>query len=213
MALLADGLHMASHTVALGLALFAYIYARRHAHDARFSLGTGKVNALGGFSGALLLAVFSLFMAWESIDRFLNPIDILFDQALIVAAVGLVVNLVSAFLLKHEPHGHGDHHHHHDHSGHAHGGDHNLRSAYLHVIADALTSVGAILALLAGKLYGWGWMDPAIGLVGSVLVASWAWTLIRSTSHVLLDHQAPAPMLAAIKSALVDGTEDRVPLD
>lgn len=208
MALLADGLHMASHTVALGLALFAYVYARRHAHDSRFSLGTGKVNALGGFSGALLLAVFAVFMAVESVDRFLHPVAIFFDQALVVASVGLVVNVVSALLLKHEPHGHDEHHG--AHGGHSHRGDYNLRSAYLHVLADALTSVAAIVALLAGKLYGWAWMDPTMGLVGSVLVAVWAWTLMRASSHVLLDHQAPAPMIAAIRSALEHDSDDRV---
>ncbi len=212
MALLADGLHMASHAVALGLALFAYVYARRHAHDPRFSFGTGKVNALGGFTGALLLAVFAAFMAWESVLRFMEPVTILFDQAIWVATLGLAVNVVSAVVLKSQHHGpghaHGHAHHHHDH--HTHGGDHNLRSAYLHVVADALTSVAAIVALLAGKFFGLGWMDPAMGLVGSALVATWAWTLLRESARVLLDHQAPGPIVSEIRSVLESHADDRV---
>ncbi len=173
MALLADGLHMASHATALAIATFAYVYARRHARDQRFSFGTGKVNSLAGFAGAILLAMFSCMMVWESIDRLLNPISIAFDQALIVAVVGLVVNGLSVFILGHsglddaaasahdsagdsheqQDHHHDHHGHHHDHQAHhghhhGHGHDHNLRSAYLHVLADTLTSVLAILALL-----------------------------------------------------------------
>lgn len=211
MALLADGLHMASHAVALGLAYFAYVYARRHAHDPRFSFGTGKVNALGGFTGALLLAVFAAFMAVESTQRFFAPVTILFDQAIVVACLGLAVNVVSALILKHEHHGHHHHdhghhhhghgHHHHDHA-HTHEQDHNLRSAYLHVLADAVTSLAAIVALLAGKYFGLNWMDPAMGLVGSALVATWSWTLLRDSGRVLLDHQAPAPLLDGVRAAL-----------
>lgn len=224
MALLADGLHMASHTVALGLALFAYVYARRRAHDERFSFGTGKVNALGGFSGALLLAIFALSMAWASFDRFLHPVHIRLDEAIFVASLGLVVNIVSALLLSARPpaaregggaeHEHDAVHHHghsHDHGhGHSHEHDHNLRSAYLHVMADALTSVGAIVALLAAKYFGLSWMDPAMGIVGSLLVSVWAWSLLRSSSRVLLDHQAPAQVLAGVRSALEEGASARV---
>ena len=152
MALLADGLHMASHAVALGINAFAYVYARKHAHDARFSFGTGKVNALGGFTGAILLAGFALMMAWESVDRLIFPVEIVFNSAIVVAVLGLLVNGASVFILdhRHDEHhddsdGHHDHHH-----------DHNLRSAYLHVLADALTSLLAIFALLAAKYFGMG---------------------------------------------------------
>ncbi|MFW2372766.1 MAG: CDF family Co(II)/Ni(II) efflux transporter DmeF [Gammaproteobacteria bacterium] len=183
MALYADGLHMASHTVALGITAFAYIYARRYAHDERYSFGTGKVNALGGFSGAILLAVFALIMAWESVARLINPVEIIYNQAIFVAVVGLVVNGVSMMILGHE-------HHHHEHEHHHHGHDHNLRSAYLHVLADALTSVLAIVALLAAKYYGVIWMDPLMGIVGAILVSRWSLGLIKASSDVLLDKQA-----------------------
>ena len=211
MALLADGLHMASHTVALGITAVAYVYARKHAHDERYSFGTGKVNALGGFTGAVLLALFAAIMAWESISRLLNPIDILFDQAIIVAVLGLVVNGASLFILgrQHDDGasslGHGHSH------GHGHGhDDHNLRAATLHVLADALTSLFAIFALLAGKYFGWNWLDPVMGIVGAVLVARWSWGLLRDTSHVLLDRQAPTRICDSIKTAIEAGNDDRV---
>jgi cation diffusion facilitator family transporter len=195
MALLADGLHMASHASALAISLFAYIYARRHAHDERFCFGTGKVNSLAGFTGAVLLALFALLMAWESVRRLLNPVEIAFDQAIGVAILGLIVNGLSIFVL-----GGGDSHDHHHHedddqSPHAHGPhehhDHNLRSAYLHVMADALTSVLAIMALLGGKYLSLNWLDPVIGVAGAILVARWSTGLLRTTSRVLLDHQGP----------------------
>lgn len=215
MALLADGLHMGSHALALGIAVFAYVYARRHAHDARFNFGTGKVNALGGFTGAILLAFFAAAMAWESAHRFFNPVPIAFNQAIFVAFVGLAVNALSVLIL-----GHGDepedeeHHHHrhehehehehphpHEHSHHAHH-DHNLRSAYLHVLADALTSLFAIVALLTGKYLGWMWMDPLMGIVGAVMVALWSKGLLQATARVLLDMQVPENLRTAITSAL-----------
>ena len=205
MALLADGLHMASHSVALGLALIAYVYARRHAADRRFSFGTGKVNALAGFSGALLLAVFATGMALESVSRFVEPVSIEFNQAILVACLGLVVNVVSALLLQSQPHSHGADAHAHSHThghDHAHEQDLNLRSADLHVLADALTSVAAIAALLSGKYLGWNWMDPTMGLVGSALVATWSWSLMRSSARVLLDHQAPTDMVSTIRAAI-----------
>jgi cation diffusion facilitator family transporter len=205
-ALLADGLHMASHAAALTINVFAYIYARRQAHNHTFSFGTGKVNALGGFTGAVLLAIFSLIMVWESIDRLLNPVDIAFNQAILVAFLGLIVNGVSVFILgeqREQSHAHedGDHEHHHD---------HNLRAAYLHVMADALTSVLAIVALLAGKFIGLNWMDPLMGIIGAMLVARWSLGLIRSTSAVLLDKQGPESVQNQIKFILEENPDTKV---
>lgn len=201
MALLADGLHMASHAVALSIAAFAYIYARRHAHDARYSFGTGKVNALGGFAGAVLLAGFALLMGVESVDRLLHPKAIAFEGAILVAVLGLVVNGISALVLNGGGHDHGDTHEH----GHEH--DLNLRAAYAHVLADALTSVLAIVALLTARYLGLVWMDPVMGLVGAVLVARWSVGLLRSTSAVLLDRQAPDDLRASITQHIEsDGT-------
>ena len=202
MALLADGLHMASHAGALGIAALGYAYARRHAHDRRFSFGTGKVNALAGFAGALLLLVFALVMAVESLGRFLSPVSIAFNEAILVAVVGLVVNGVSVALLgvHSDDAGHGHDHHAHAHD-HAHD-DHNLRSAYLHVLADALTSLLAIFALLAGKYLGYTWMDPAMGIVGAILVTRWSVGLLRTTAGVLLDAQAPEDICRGIATAM-----------
>ena len=213
MALLADGLHMASHAVALSISAVAYIYARRHAHDDRFSFGTGKVNALGGFVGAILLAVFALLMAWESVMRLVDPVKIAFDQAILVAFLGLIVNGVSVFILGHERRD--DRHHdqrrnEHDHENLRHHHDHNLRAAYLHVLADALTSILAIFALLAGKFYGLIWMDPLMGIVGAILVARWSLGLVRATSAVLLDRQGPQPIRDAITSSIQQHSGTRV---
>jgi cation diffusion facilitator family transporter len=182
MALLADGLHMASHATALGLAVFAYVISRRLAGDRRFAFGVGKINSLAGFASAVMLLGFALLMVSESTGRLINPLSIAFDQALIVAAVGLIVNGVSAWILVSTPHEHGHGHSHHHH-------DHNLRGAYLHVMADAVTSLLAIAALLAGKYMGATWLDPAMGIVGAVLVARWSYGLIRESSRVLLDLQ------------------------
>ena len=212
MALLADGLHMTSHAVALSLNVVAYIYARRHADDPRYSFGTGKVNALGGFTGAILLLGFALVMAWESTVRLLHPIPIAVNQALLVAVAGLLVNGLSVILLDAQPADpppvasqaatdhpgalagitHAPEHHH----------DHNLRSAYLHVLADALTSVLAILALLGAKYGGLTWMDPAMGLLGAALVTRWSWGLIRASSAVLLDRQGPADLRVRLAAAM-----------
>ena len=177
MALLADGWHMASHTSALGITAFAYWYARRHASNPRYCFGTGKVGVLGGYTSAVVLAVIAILIAWESITRFLQPVAIRFDEAIVVAFLGLGVNLVSAWMLR------GDHHH----AGHGHHHDHNLRAAYLHVLADALTSTTAIVALTAGKYADWVWMDPAMGVVGSVVIAAWSYGLIKDCSAILLD--------------------------
>ena len=187
MALLADGLHMASHAAALSITAFAYVYARRNARNSRYSFGTGKVNALGGFTSAILLAIFAVFMGFESIVRLLSPVEIVFNQAILVAVLGLLVNGVCVFILGfdgHDHHHHDDEHHRHDDH------DHNLKAAYFHVIADALTSVLAIFALLTAKYFGLIWMDPVMGIVGSVLVARWSYGLLGSTSSVLLDRQA-----------------------
>lgn len=179
MALLADGFHMATHAGALGIAAAAYAYAKRHANSPRYSFGTGKVGDLGGFASALILALVSLGIGVESVMRLLEPTDVQFGTATLIAVVGLAVNIVSALLL-----GHG---HHHDHDPHHHGHDNNLRSAYVHVIADALTSVLAIAALLAGRYLGWVWLDPVMGIVGAIVIARWSWTLMGTTADVLLD--------------------------
>lgn len=190
MALLADGFHMATHAGALTIAAVAYLYARRHAHDERFTFGTGKLGELAGYSSAVILAVVALLIGFESVMRLTAPVPIYFNEAIAVAVLGLIVNLVSAWLL-HDG-GHHDHHHSPDHEGgdahHAHGHqDHNLRSAYFHVLTDALTSVLAIIGLLAGRFYGWLWMDPLMGIVGGVVIARWSWGLLRGAGAVLLD--------------------------
>jgi cation diffusion facilitator family transporter len=210
MALLADGLHMASHAAALSINAFAYVYARRHAHDETFSFGTGKVNTLGGFTGAVLLAGFALVMAWESVHRLVSPVDIAFNQAIFVAVLGLVVNGASVFILgvhhhddDHETEGHDHAHHHHHH-------DHNLVSAYLHVLADALTSLLAIFALLGAKYLGFVWADPVMGIVGAVLVARWSLGLLRSTSNILLDREAADDTRNIIRSSIEGDADNRV---
>lgn len=205
MALLADGLHMASHAVALGINAFAYIYARRNARNTLYSFGTGKVNALGGFTGAVLLAVFALIMAFESLHRLINPIEIIFNQAIFVAVLGLLVNGVCVVILGVDDHSHdhGDHHHSHHH-------DHNLKSAYLHVLADALTSILAIIALLTAKYFGLIWMDPVMGMVGALLVARWSIGLLGSTSGILLDRQAPPSLRHEIKERMEADDTTRV---
>jgi cation diffusion facilitator family transporter len=175
MALLADGWHMSSHVLALGLTAGAYALSRRYANDARFAFGTWKIEVLGGFTSAILLGGVALFMALESIERLFHPVAILFDQAIVVAVIGLAVNIISALLLRDD-----DHHHGHSH-GHAHA-DLNLRAAYVHVIADATTSMLAIAALVGGKFLHWNWLDSAMGIVGAIVVGVWAWGLLRDTS-------------------------------
>ena len=189
MALLADGFHMATHAGALGVAALAYGYARRHARNPAYSFGTGKVGDLAGFASALVLGIVALGIGVESVLRLFQPIHVAFGEAAVVAVLGLAVNIASALLLSGGHHHHGHEHHGHDHHGHhhAHAGDNNLRSAYLHVLADALTSVLAIAALLAGRYLGLDWMDPAMGIVGALVIARWSWSLMRDTAAVLLD--------------------------
>lgn len=206
MALLADGLHMATHTIALVISVIAYIYARRHADDPRFSYGTGKVNSLAGFTSAVLLAVFAALMAWESIERVLHPIDIQFNQAIAVAIVGLVVNVVSALVLNSAGHVHDEAN---ENSAHHHV-DHNLRAAYIHVVADALTSLLAIAALVSGKYFGWTWLDPIMGIVGALLVGRWSIGLLRETGAVLLDRQAEQERLDKVRAAIESDGESIV---
>src|SRR5262245_714514 len=196
MALVADGWHMSTHAGALAIAGLAYLFARRHAHDPRFTFGTGKLGELAGFTSAVILALVALVIAYESVGRLVAPVAIRFDEAIAIAVIGLVVDLVSAFLLR-EDHDHHDTAHHghpHDH----HHGDHdtNLRAAYLHVLADALTSVLAIAALVAGRTYGWVWMDPTAGILGALVIASWSFALIRSSGMTLLD-MVPDPALSS----------------
>jgi cation diffusion facilitator family transporter len=207
MALLADGWHMGTHAAALGITAFAYRYARLHADDPRYSFGTGKVGVLGGFASAVALAIVALLMAAESVQRLITPQAIRFDEAIAVAVVGLVVNLVSAVML------HGGHGHDHDHEeGHAHGHhhDHNLRAAYLHVLADAVTSLLAIVALSLGKLLGWVWMDAFSGIVGSIVITRWSLHLLRDTSKILLDSGVPATVTVGVREAIEADADNRI---
>jgi cation diffusion facilitator family transporter len=194
MALLADGFHMATHAGALAVAAAAYAFAKKHARSGRYTFGTGKVGDLAGFASALVLAVVAIAIALESVGRLFSPKDVAFSEATIVAILGLGVNLVSALLLGggHHGHGHHDHlgdheHEHHQDHGHARHHDNNLRAAFVHVLADALTSILAIAALVAGRYLGWTWLDPAMGLVGAAVIAIWSWNLMRDTASVLLD--------------------------
>ncbi|MEM9028136.1 MAG: CDF family Co(II)/Ni(II) efflux transporter DmeF [Pseudomonadota bacterium] len=218
MALLADGLHMASHAAALGISVAAYVYARQNASNRDFSFGTGKVNSLAAFASAILLAGFAALMAVESVERLFNPVSISFDQAILVAVLGLLVNGASAWLLASTAHHHHRHTHDHDHHHHDHAhtsqserhSDHNLQAAYLHVLADALTSLLAIFALLAGKYAGAAWLDPVMGIVGAILVANWSWGLLRMSAKVLLDWQLEEPKMERLRDALLAERSDRI---
>jgi cation diffusion facilitator family transporter len=184
MALLADGWHMSTHVAAFLITAVAYHFSRKHSKDARYTFGTGKMGVLGGFASAVVLALIALLMAGESIHRLFEPQAIRFNQAILVAVIGMAVNLVCALLFKgarHHHHHARDHHHH----------DLNLRAAYLHVLADAMTSLTAIVALLSGKYFGWHWLDPVMGIVGSAVVSLWAYGLVRDTSGILLDRTPP----------------------
>jgi cation diffusion facilitator family transporter len=197
MALLADGWHMSSHALALGLSLLAYALARRYAQDLRFSFGAWKFEVLGGYTSALLLVGIAILMAWQSASRLLNPLPIHYDEAIVIAIIGLIVNLVCAGLL-HDDQGHDHAHHGHEHVHH----DLNLRAAYIHVLADAATSVLAIIALICGRQWGANWLDPVMGLAGAILVARWSVGLIRQTGMVLLDAEMDAPVVAEIREVI-----------
>lgn len=215
MALVADGWHMSTHAGAMLIAALAYAYARRNARNPRFSFGTGKLGDLAGFASAVVLALIALLIGWESLMRLYNPVAISFPQAISVAAAGLAVNLVCAWLLREDhtrPEGHGHHGHRHDHPPHEpdRATDNNLRGAYLHVLADALTSVLAIAALVMGSLFGWAWTDPAVGIVGGLMIARWSWGLIRDTGRVLLDYlPEDADLPEEIRDAIETG-QDRI---
>lgn len=206
MALLADGWHMATHVAAFGIALFAYRYARSHADNPQFTFGTGKVSVLGGFASAVALAVVALVMALESVMRMFEPHVIHFNEAIGVAIAGLLVNLISGWMLQgHPERSHGREHD----NGRLHH-DHNLRAAYLHVLADALTSVLAIVALVAGKYAGWVWLDPVMGLVGAAVISRWSYALVRDTSHILLDGAVDQQVQSAIKRAIEGDADNRI---
>jgi cation diffusion facilitator family transporter len=205
MALVADGWHMSTHAAALAIAAFAYWFARKHAHDQRFSFGTGKLGELAGFASAIILALIALYIGVESVVRILNPVAIHFNEAIAIAVLGLAVNLLSAWLLAE------DHHHDEGHeqgAPHAHA-DHNIRAAYLHVLTDAMTSILAIVGLLVARFYGWVWMDPMMGIIGAAVIAVWSWGLIRSSGAVLLD-MVPDPTLAAAVKQRLEVQGDRV---
>lgn len=200
MALLADGWHMSSHMVALGLAYFAYRMARHYAHDQRFSFGTWKIEILAGYSSAILLMVVALLMGIQSIDRLMNPVNIHYNEAIPIAIVGLLVNLICAWLLHDRGHHHDhDHGHHHEHDHHH---DLNQKAAFLHVVADAVTSVLAIVALIAGKYFGWSFLDALLGVVGAILVAKWSWGLLNETGKTLLDAEMSHPVVEEIKEVI-----------
>lgn len=200
MALLADGWHMATHVAAFFITLFAYRYARQHADNPAYSFGTGKVNVLGGFASAIALFVVALVMSIESLQRLVEPQNILFNEAILIATIGLVINVISALLLK-------DHHHHDEHSHHH---DHNLRAAYLHVLADALTSLLAIIALVSGKYWGLNWLDPVMGIVGAVIIARWSYNLLKQTSPILLDASIEQDYRQAIIDVIESDADNQV---
>jgi cation diffusion facilitator family transporter len=212
LAVVADGLHMSTHTAALLIAAFAYTYARRHSNDDRFVFGTGKLGDLAGFTSATILAMIALVIGFEAVRRFMSPVTIHFNVAIPIAVVGLFVNVLSAWLLSgeghHHDHGHHDSHgddeHAQDDEGHHHVAqrDNNMRAAYVHVLADAAVSVLAILGLLTARYFGWVWMDPMMGIVGAIVIANWAYRLVRDTGRVLLDMTPDAGLTKSIRTAL-----------
>jgi len=199
MALLADGWHMGTHVAAFLITIYAYHYASKHADNPAYTFGTGKVGVLGGFASAIALAVVALVMLIESMQRFIDPQVIQFNAAIGVAIIGLSVNIISAFLLK-------DEHHHHGHDHH----DHNLHAAYMHVLADALTSLLAIIALLSGKYFGWNWLDPMMGIVGAIIITRWSYGLLKQTSPILLDGSIDEEYQLAVKNTIENDSDNRI---
>ncbi|HHB91771.1 MAG TPA: cation transporter [Thioploca sp.] len=197
MALLADGWHMGTHVAAFTIAIFVYRYARKHADNPAFTFGTGKVSVLGGFASAIALAVVALVMVVESTQRIFEPQIIQFNEAIAVAVLGLLINIASAFILR-DNHHHGEHH------------DHNLKAAYFHVLADALTSLLAIIALFAGKYFGWNWLDPIMGIVGAVIITRWSYGLVQETSPILLDASIEEKYKIAIKNAIEQDSDNLI---
>ena len=202
-ALIADGLHMSTHAGALLLAALAYTYSRRHVADERLTFGAGKLGDLAAFSSAIVLAMIALLVGYESVDRFFHPVPIAFNQAIPIAGLGLAINLLSVFLLHPDDecesdHGHADLHR-----------DHNLRAAFVHVLADAAVSLLVIVGLLAGRQLGWLWMDPVIGLIATMVILSWSWSLVRAAGAVLLD-ASPDPALARKLAARLEQNGDRI---
>jgi cation diffusion facilitator family transporter len=217
MALFADGWHMATHVFALGIATLGYYFARKLASDARFVFGTAKIGALAAFTSAIILGIVALFMMWESGIRLLQPQAISFNEAIPIACVGLAVNILSAFLLGGDhaghDHGHGhhdDHHHEHEHHGHEHAQDVNMRAAYIHVIADAFTSVLAITALLLGKYFGLTWMDPAMGIVGGLVISNWSYGLLKQSGRTLLDWNNDKELIEEIRTAIEGDADNKI---
>ena len=208
-ALLADGWHMGTHAVALSITAFAYFYARKNSNNPNYSFGTGKVGVLGGFASAVVLAVIALLIGVESVGRLVSPQPIRFNEAIAVAFIGLVVNVISAFLLQEK------HHHHHGHVAHDHEHkkkfrDHNLRAAYFHVLADALTSLLAIIALFTGKAFGWIWMDPLMGIVGALIISRWSYGLLIDSGKVLLDRDVNQAAIEEIRAIIEADSDNRV---
>jgi len=203
MALIADGWHMATHAAAFGLTIFAYRFSRRHSNNKEFTFGTGKVSVLGGFASAIAVAVVAMFMALESVERFFTPIPIHFNEAIFVAIIGLLVNVISALLLQnaHSHHDEQNNHHHHD---------HNLRAAYLHVLADALTSLLAIFALFFGKFFGLGWLDPLMGIIGAIVITRWSYGLVVETSAILLDRNMNEQIERNIRDKIESEDDNKV---
>lgn len=215
MALTADGIHMGSHMVGLGITFVAYNYARKHAKDQLYSFGTGKVNALAGYSSAMVLIFIAVFMAYESILRMISPVDIQYNQAILIAVIGLIVNGISMLILgeknHNHTHDHGEHDHSENHHNHlSHHDDHNLKAAYIHVLTDAMTSILAIVALLTAKYLNLIWMDPLMGMVGASLVIRWSVGLIQGTTKVLLDHQSPVEVQNRIIKILENYKDTKV---
>lgn len=214
MALLADGWHMGTHVLALGVAFFAYAYARKHAKDPAYVFGTGKISVLGGFASAVMLGFAAILICFESVERFFAPEQIRFNEAITVAVIGLIVNLISAVILhEHHEHSHGDESKHegHEHEEHSHTNhDHNLRAAYFHVAADAITSLTAIFALTAGKYIGWSWLDPLMGAVGSIVILKWAYGLIITTSEILMDRNTNQGLIDEIQKIVTADGETKI---